>query len=717
MRLPKIFLNQWKNPDYNIRLEYAQRSGNQKKLLYLAVNDVHESVRMAAVKNLSSDAARLHVIEFSSCDRSLELALRFLQSDEARSEVALMQDLSALLRLNALNELSSPSENLLLKLLPDEQEEVALFAIDATDDVDALEVLYSEELSDARGLAILEKIHSESLALEVFESTLVGERRIAALGKISNSNTLKELFLRENDSVMRSSIVERCHDDTALIQFFEDEDDESLRSQIAGKIRDGSWLASIAINDYSLEVRRSAVTGLEDPSLLVDVAMNNEDQRINDLIFETPLPDEALVRIARRAISPRARVEAVSRVSDVSQLEALIHESNWPDTIWFAGRRLGRLPIDSLREIESSEVLLQAALEDSHKLARVAVMRQIKEVWAMNQLANSDDEEVASVANLLLKEVTTSSGIRYIQVPSRAYQLSIFPVTGEQFARWKESTGDFKAAEKYDALQDLPVTDVSLEEARGFCLWLGTLDHCSYRLPYFHEWKHASLCDSPDWFSTGRLRAFIDSEQSELVLFGHEKGARAMHEAVPNPWCFLDMIGSLMEWANDTPASAQTLSASIPLDEFAQVATENRTLPNIEDFGYASGNHWADRRIRTGRWKRLIHKDNLATKASAKIGFRVLRFDPTFRVDPIEYELTLRPEIALGYTQDQVCWALSRALMIDFEDARRRYAVTPSRIALSRDYSGIIRIKKSWESCGALTDLVSSVVKQTSYNA
>jgi hypothetical protein len=228
MRLPKILLNQWKNPDYNIRLEYARRSGNQKKLLYLAVNDVHESVRMAAVKNLSSDAARLHVIGFSSCDRSLELALRFLHSDEARSEVALMQDLSALLRLNALNEISSPSENLLLELVSDHQEEVALFAIDATDNVDVLEALYSEELSDARCLAILAKIRSESLALEIFETTLFGERRIAALAKISNSDTLKELFLSENDSLMRSSIVERCHDDTVLIQFFEEQSLDTL---------------------------------------------------------------------------------------------------------------------------------------------------------------------------------------------------------------------------------------------------------------------------------------------------------------------------------------------------------------------------------------------------------------------------------------------------------------------------------------------------------
>jgi hypothetical protein len=77
-------------------LAYAQRAGNWKKLLHLALYDVHESVRVAAVKNLPSDAARLEVIENAACDKSLRIALNMIDSDEARSAVAQITDLAHL---------------------------------------------------------------------------------------------------------------------------------------------------------------------------------------------------------------------------------------------------------------------------------------------------------------------------------------------------------------------------------------------------------------------------------------------------------------------------------------------------------------------------------------------------------------------------------------------------------------------------------------------
>lgn len=714
MNLLKYGLNQWKNPDYNVRLEYAQRSNNQKKLIYLAINDVHESVRLASVKNLRSDDLRLNVIEFSTCDRSVELAQRFVESDEARCQVAVMKTLNPRLRLAAIQAVTRPREELIVELASDCDESIALYAIECCENREALEAIYSEELSDARALAILSKIQSQALALRVFESSIVRDRRIAALMKITCADKLKELYLHENDSDMRLRIIHCCEDDTVLIEFFEDEDDESIRAQIAGRVCDNTWLASVATTDYNLAVRRSAVQSLSDESLLVDVALGNEDLEIHKVIFEKQLGDQALLRIALHSVSPRSRVEAISKVNETAQLVCVFNETKFSDAHWFAGRRVGELPMQSLRKVQSAELLLRAAKEDTNKLVRIAAMRQIKDVWAMNQLANSTDPELSVVATALLKEETIPSGIRFLRIPDRKYQLSIFPVTGEQFAHWKNAINDPESADRYRALEDLPVTDISINEAQEFCRWLGTQDQGHYRLPYFHEWKHAAVCDSPEWFSTGRLRAFVDSEQSELVLFGQERRARPMHEAMPNPWGLLDMIGSVMEWANDIPISEQMISANIPLDEFAQVRSNNSDVVNLQDFAYASGNHWADRRIRSGRWKRLIHKDNISEKAVGKIGFRVLRIDPTVRADPIEYELTLLPDVAVGYTEEQVCWALSRSLVLDFEDLRRRYAVTPSRIAITRDYTGLIKLKNQWEGCGALTKLVSTSVEGTS---
>ena len=98
MRLPKFGLNRWKNPDHAIRLDYAQRSGNQKRLLHLAVGDVNESVRMAAAKNLRTDRSRLLAIEHASNERICQYLVDALETDAAREAVAGMDDLPARLR-------------------------------------------------------------------------------------------------------------------------------------------------------------------------------------------------------------------------------------------------------------------------------------------------------------------------------------------------------------------------------------------------------------------------------------------------------------------------------------------------------------------------------------------------------------------------------------------------------------------------------------------
>lgn len=707
MNFLKLGLNQWKNPDYTVRLEYARRSNNQKKLLYLALNDVHDSVRLAAVKNIDTDELRLQVIEFSSCDQSLELAQRFLESDSAQCEVAAMSSLPSQLRLAAIQKVLDPPESLLVELASDQDDELALYAITRCEDVGTLESLYSESDGDRRCLAILEKVQSHCLALRIFETSEVRARRTAALAKLTDLDKLKELYLIEHDRDVRAEIIQRFEGDSVLIDFFEDEDDELLRGQLAGRVSDQAWLASTAKSDYNLEVRRSAVQALSEQAYLIEVALTNNDEAVHELIFSKQLEDETLVEIAMRSSSSRSRVKAISRISEPSQLESIFRESTFPDSHWFAGRRLGRLPIQSLGQIQATDVLLRAALEDSNKLARVAAIRQIKETWAKNKLLNSEDSEIAEIAHFVFREVLTPSGLRFLQVPNRAYQLSIFPVTCEQFSLWKKSLGLQEEADRYAALADLPVTDVSIEEARQFCDWLGTQDHGDYRLPYFDEWLHAALCDSPDWFAPGRLRAFADSEESELVLFGQDRCARPMHEAVPNPWGLLDIIGSVMEWGNDSAISEQFVSASIPLDEFAQVDSHSAEEVSPGDYACAMGNHWADRRIRTGRWKRLIHKANVQGQAAGKIGFRVLRYDPDLRSLPLEYELSLLPDVAVGYSREQVCYALSRSLLLDVEDVRQRYAVAPFKITSARDYRTILQLKKSWESCGALTKLVS----------
>ena len=702
---------QWQDPDYRVRLEYAQRSKNQGKLLHLALNDVHESVRVAAVKNLRSDSDRIAVVERSGCDRSLSIAVGMLQSDDALVQAAGIKDLDSDLRLDALERVSGSCDELLLELALDPSEKLALYAILKCEAIEPLEALYSEDLSDDRGLAIIEKSSSEAFVVRVFENSPSTARRLAALSKISDTSKLREFYMNEHDAEVRALVIEQCDDDAMLIDFFNDEDDEKLRIKIAEKVGDENWLFSVACEDYNISVRRAATQAVEEPEKLTEVAIESEDRAIHDIVLCKNLCDEHLSQLALKSSVSYVRAEAVNRIQDESVLAGLLAESKTPEVIWFAGRRLGKLPIAALRQINSSEVLIRAAEQDTQKIARIAAIRQIKDEWALERLSNSENIELAETAQALRREIKTSAGLSFLQVPNRIYQMSVFPVTGEQFAKWKAAMGEQEAAEKYAALQDLPATDVSVDDAKAYCAWLSSKDQARYRLPYFHEWKHVALSDEPNWFSTGRMRAFSNQEEAELVLFGKEHSARPIYEAMPNPWGFLDTIGNVLEWTCDVPYSEQMLRAGISVDGFAVEDGGAAGEVNLNDFAYASGNHWGDRRIRAGRWKRLIHKRNVNGNAAGKIGFRVLRFDTKVQAKPVEYELTLLPDVAFGYTLDQVCWAVSQSLSIGYEEAKKHFTVAPYRLAILRDYGAILRLKESWESVGALTELTSKPIE------
>lgn len=720
MNLLKHGFNPWRNPDYNVRLAYAQRARNQKKLVFLAINDVHEAVRIAAVKSLTSDVDRLAVVASGHCDRTVGLALRFMCSDEARKKAALMAELPASQRIAVIEAIEVLEEAFLLELAKDEvSEQVVLFALNRCSYCPALDALYSELSSDAVALAILNKTEDEAFAARIYGSTENVSRRLAAINRIRSPDLLAEFYFQENDLELRGQIVSQCSDNQLLIRFFEDEDDEGLRVVIASRINDPEWLGQTAVSDYDAEVRRCVVRSIRRSEDLVAAVLANNDAEIVKEVLRHDLDDASLVRIAQGATSAVARIGAVTLIRDIKNLEPLQGTMHPPDIRWFSGRRLGHLPIDALREIDSSSTLLKAAEGDSNHFARMAAMRLIDDSWALEKLAGSEDARIASLAAILLKEESGPADIRFLQVPNRPYQMSVFPVTGEQFARWKESIGDLTAAEHYAALYDFPITDVSIEEVNAFCRWLSRMDPmtAAYRLPYFQEWKHAAVCDAPEWFSTGSLRSFANAEESELILFGKDYKARPMHEAVPNPWGFLDMIGSVMEWAGDRPPADKIVNTIADLDEFARLDDNRAGVGTSADYAYASGNHWGDRRIRMGRWKRLIHKKNLAGAAAGKIGFRILRTTPQTAAAAAEHELILKRRVALGYSREEVLHALSRTLLIDHREIESRHSVAPLRIALSRNYPSILRTQKTWESCGAVTEIVSKPIQDSVLHA
>ena len=162
------------------------------------------------------------------------------------------------------------------------------------------------------------------------------------------------------------------------------------------------------------------------------------------------------------------------------------------------------------------------------------------------------------------------------------FYMDEYPVTTTNYSSFLTATG-FKPADPYRwlenwngsftappaALADVPVTYVSLEEARAFCKWRGA------RLPHSHEWQYAAQG------SDGRLYPWGDKkDQSKYPVMkqgndflGAEKVTA--HPTGASPFGVKDLVGNVYQYT----------------DEFQDDHTRAVILRGGSNY-YPLGSHW-----------------------------------------------------------------------------------------------------------------------------
>lgn len=141
-----------------------------------------------------------------------------------------------------------------------------------------------------------------------------------------------------------------------------------------------------------------------------------------------------------------------------------------------------------------------------------------------------------------------------------AFELARVPVTNALYAPFVAQTGarsplPWKGSQPPDALRDLPVVDVSLQEAQAFCLWLsealGTM--ASFRLPTEAEWEHAARGSDGRAFPWGDVfdegKANTREAARGLMPIGPDDDAGA------SPYGLLAMAGGVWEWTSSLDMS------------------------------------------------------------------------------------------------------------------------------------------------------------------
>ncbi|MCE9603303.1 MAG: SUMF1/EgtB/PvdO family nonheme iron enzyme [Planctomycetia bacterium] len=211
-------------------------------------------------------------------------------------------------------------------------------------------------------------------------------------------------------------------------------------------------------------------------------------------------------------------------------------------------------------------------------------------------LMGSSDEQIESTVKIATKLKAYEGHLNWIRrverpqhrvILSKPFALGATEVTNKQFKQFVEATKHVSDAEQdlidnpdtkrrnqtwlnpgYDLSDELPVTNVSWNDACAFCNWLSgqeqlrpnyrknengawvaTPEANGYRLPSEAEWEYACRGGTTTLYSFGDDQAELKNHA--WFAANAEGRPRAVGAKLPNPFGLYDMHGNLNEWCQD----------------------------------------------------------------------------------------------------------------------------------------------------------------------
>ncbi|MCA9264070.1 MAG: formylglycine-generating enzyme family protein [Planctomycetales bacterium] len=152
------------------------------------------------------------------------------------------------------------------------------------------------------------------------------------------------------------------------------------------------------------------------------------------------------------------------------------------------------------------------------------------------------------VANETQSTVTFKSGFR----------IGVTEVTQKQ---WREVMGTDPSFFQGD---ELPVEQITWQEANKFCKRLSEKEHKRYRLPTMKEWEYACRAGTTTVYSSGNDAAAL--AKAGWYLGNSDNQSHAVGQKQPNAWGLYDMHGNVSEWCA-LAAKERSDSNSAQLDD------------------------------------------------------------------------------------------------------------------------------------------------------
>ena len=142
---------------------------------------------------------------------------------------------------------------------------------------------------------------------------------------------------------------------------------------------------------------------------------------------------------------------------------------------------------------------------------------------------------------------------------TKAFYMGLTPITQ---AQWNAVMGNNPSKSKGD---DLPVENLSWNDAVAFCQKLSAREHKKYRLPTEAEWEYACRAGTTTEYYTGNGTTALDKAgwyvgnstfiPVESMFFPNTTttgaGTHPVAQKVPNAWGLYDMHGNVCQWCSD----------------------------------------------------------------------------------------------------------------------------------------------------------------------
>jgi|GEM_PF-4516915 Uncharacterized conserved protein len=650
-------------PRAGVRVDSGQRRR-------LALEDPVEEVRQAAVRGLDDQEALLEVVLTGRHLDTRAMALARIVGHERR--LALAQDSSLPMALRA-------------QALVGVQADKRLCALYRPDAPETFKAAVLDALGDAA---------DEEFWAEVARRDPDANVRARAIRRIGSERICVSLHRGESDPELRRILAERVNTPEALVQLAESLGSSAELGRVVERIHETDALVQVVRRVRCLETRLAALARIESPAAVRDIAAADVPPQVAAAALARLTDDKSRGIVAMRSPIEEIRAEALRLITDEDVLSRLEDEAPAPEIRWLAGRRMGVVPMQAAAEIRSGATLRRLIEQETDPEVSAWLVGRVPDEGTLRVLGGTSFPGTVAALRRL-KEQEGPFGLRFMAVPGRPYAMSLFPVTRRQL---REALGRDAAGKGAD---DLPATGVTPEQALRFCERLAARGTGIFRLPSFEEWRHVCMAGDENWLDVAAgqfswAEALLGTQRLAFAC----KGPRGASLAWPNPWGFLDMVGNVAVWVDDSPRQWMRLAADDPL-------AIGGDPHDPASFAVAAGVSWADSRVRKEALARLVARSAISSWAGDKVGFRVVwEQEKALAAGPTpKFKVVLTAQIAPGFTKEHVIAAIRASWPDAGKRAETWYRVAPAVVLPAADYTEARRVKRLLESCGACVHL------------